>query len=74
VGLKVTVTGRKAPQLPSRLADIELAAVFDASLPAEEVQAIAALAKQMCTVTNTLIAGDKPVILSTTASTGILTC
>jgi uncharacterized OsmC-like protein len=59
VGIEVTVTGRKAPQLPSRLADITLDASFDPSLPPEEVQAISVLAKQLCTVTNTLTA-DQP--------------
>jgi uncharacterized OsmC-like protein len=54
MGLEVSVTGRKAPQLPSRLADIELEVTFDASVPAEEAQAISVLAKQMCTVTNAL--------------------
>ena len=34
VGFEVSVTGRKAPQLPSRLANIRLEATFDASLPA----------------------------------------
>ena len=54
VGFEVSVTGRKAPQLPSRLANIRLEATFDASLPAEEAEALSKLAKQLCTVTNTL--------------------
>jgi uncharacterized OsmC-like protein len=73
VGLEVSVTGRKAPQLPSRLAEMDIAVVFDASLPAEDAQAISALAKQMCTVTNTLASGDKPIAVSTTASIGLPT-
>jgi uncharacterized OsmC-like protein len=43
-----------ATQLPSRLADITLESRFDPSLPPEEAKAIAALAKQLCTVTNTI--------------------
>ncbi len=54
VGLEVRVTGRKAPQPPSRLADIELQVTFDASLPSAEAVAVAASAEQLCTVTNTL--------------------
>jgi len=55
------------------LAEIDLAVVFDASLPADEAQGVSSLAKQMCTVTNTLIPSDKPVTFSTKASIGILT-
>ena len=33
VGFEVSVTGRKAPQAPSRLAYIEVKVTFDASLP-----------------------------------------
>jgi len=52
VGFEVSVTGRKAPVPPSRLADIEVEATFDASLPLAEAQTLTALAKQLCTVTN----------------------
>ena len=55
VGFEVSVTGRKAPQPPSRLANIQLEVTFDAGLPPEEAQALSALAKQLCTVTNTLM-------------------
>jgi len=54
VGFEVSVTGRKAPQPPSRLASIEVEASFDAGLPLAEAQALTLLAKQLCTVTNTL--------------------
>lgn len=54
---EVEVRGSKAPQLPSRLAEVRLDVRFAAGLPAEEALRIAALAKQMCTVTNTLAAG-----------------
>jgi len=56
VAFTVNVTGRKAPQLPSRLDDIRLEVHFAAGVPAPEARSIAALAKQMCTVTNTLSA------------------
>jgi uncharacterized OsmC-like protein len=51
---EVEVGGSKAPQLPSRLAEVRLKVRFAAELPTEEAQRIAVLAKQMCTVTNTL--------------------
>ncbi|HEY0340275.1 MAG TPA: OsmC family protein [Steroidobacteraceae bacterium] len=54
VGFEVSVTGRKATQPPSRLANIQLEATFDAGLPPEEAEALSLLAKQLCTVTNTL--------------------
>jgi uncharacterized OsmC-like protein len=54
VGFEVRVTGRKAPEPPSRLADIELQVTFDASLPAAEALAVTASAEKLCTVTNTL--------------------
>lgn len=56
VELEVNVIGRKAPQLPSRLADIRLEARFDPTLPPAEAEAVSVLAKQLCTVTNTLAA------------------
>jgi uncharacterized OsmC-like protein len=62
VGLEVSVTGRKAPQLPSRLADIQIEATFNASLAPEEAKAISLLAKQMCTVTNTLTSDPPPTV------------
>lgn len=54
VGLEVRVTGRKAPERPSRMAEIELQVTFEASLPPAEAAAVAASAKELCTVTNTL--------------------
>jgi uncharacterized OsmC-like protein len=45
----------ESPRLPRRLAEIRLAVRFD-GLPVQEVRAITALAKQMCTVSNTLAA------------------
>jgi uncharacterized OsmC-like protein len=62
VALEVTVTGRKAAQLPSRLADMQIEALFDASVPPEEAAAIAKLAKQLCTVTNTLTSEPSPTV------------
>jgi len=53
---EVEVRGSKAPQLPSRLAEVRLDVRFAAELPAEEAQRVAVLAKQMCTVTNTMAA------------------
>lgn len=53
---EVEVRGSKAPQLPSRLAEVQLEVRFAAGLPAAEAQRIAALGKQMCTVTNTMAA------------------
>ena len=55
VGFEVSVTGRKAPQPPSRLANIQLEVAFDAGVPPEEAEALSVLAKQLCTVTNTLM-------------------
>jgi len=63
VGFEVSVTGRKAPQPPSRLANIELEATFDASLPLAEAQALTASAEQLCTVTNT-VTSEPPCALS----------
>jgi uncharacterized OsmC-like protein len=54
VGFEVGVTGRKAPEPPSRLAAIELEVRFDARLLPVEARAIAASAERLCTVTNTL--------------------
>jgi uncharacterized OsmC-like protein len=54
VGFEVGVTGRKAPQLPSRLANIELEVTFDPGLPRAEALAVTASAEQLCTVTNTV--------------------
>jgi uncharacterized OsmC-like protein len=56
---EVEVTGSKAPQLPSRLAEVRLDVRFETGLPAEDAQRIAALAKQMCTVTNTMAAAPE---------------
>jgi len=54
VGFEVKVTGRKAPEPPSRLAHIELQVTFDASLPRAEALTVTASAEKLCTVTNTL--------------------
>ncbi len=56
VAFEVRVTGRKAVELPSRLATIEVQIAFLDSLPPEQADAIAADAKQLCTVSNTLAA------------------
>jgi len=55
-GFEVVVTGIKAERLPSRLALIRQTVRFEPSLATEDAHAIATLAKQMCTVTNTLAA------------------
>jgi uncharacterized OsmC-like protein len=54
VGFEVSVTGRKAPQAPSRLANIKLEVTFDGGLPQAEALAVTASAEQLCSVTNTL--------------------
>jgi uncharacterized OsmC-like protein len=64
VGFEVTVTGRKAPLPPSRLENIGLEVTFDASLPLAKAQALTALAKQLCTVTNT-VTSEPPCLIST---------
>jgi uncharacterized OsmC-like protein len=56
VAFEVRVTGTKAVQLPSRLATIEVQIAFSDRLPPEEAAAIAAHAKRLCTVSNTLAA------------------
>jgi uncharacterized OsmC-like protein len=63
VGFEVGVTGRKAPQPPTRLAVIELEVIFDARLLPVEARAVAASAEQLCTVTNTLTS-DRPCAVS----------
>jgi uncharacterized OsmC-like protein len=54
VGFEVSVTGCKAPQQPSRLANVKLDVTFDSRLPEAEALAVTASAEQLCTVTNTL--------------------
>lgn len=54
VAFEVVVTGRKAPQPPSRLVNIELEVTFDAGLPRAEALAVSSSAEELCTVTNTL--------------------
>jgi uncharacterized OsmC-like protein len=63
VGFEVQMTGRKAPEPPSRLAHIELQVTFDAGLPRAEALAITASAEKLCTVTNTLT-WDSPCAVS----------
>lgn len=54
-GLKLSWGGEVTPpQAPSRLADINLEGTFGAGLPRAEALSVTALAKQLCTVTNTL--------------------
>jgi uncharacterized OsmC-like protein len=52
---EVIVTGEKARALPSRLDQISLVALFDGAVDEVQAEAIAAEAKKLCTVTNTLI-------------------
>jgi uncharacterized OsmC-like protein len=56
IAFEVEVAGSKAEQRPSRLSNIRLAVRFTPGLPLDETQHIASLAKQLCTVTNTLAA------------------
>ena len=56
VALQVRVTGTKAVQLPSRLATVDVRIAFSGQVPAAEAEAIAAHAKRLCTVSNTLSA------------------
>jgi uncharacterized OsmC-like protein len=69
IGLEVVVTGSKAPDPPSRLAHVELDVAFDRGLSNEDARAVAALAKQLCTVTNTLSA-DPRCALSVSVTNG----
>jgi uncharacterized OsmC-like protein len=62
VPFEVRVTGRKAAELPSRLATIDVQIDFLHSLPREEADSIAAHAKQLCTVSNTLAAAPACVV------------
>jgi uncharacterized OsmC-like protein len=54
VPFEVRVTGTKAAELPSRLATIDVQIAFFGLLPAQQAAAIAAHAKRLCTVSNTL--------------------
>jgi uncharacterized OsmC-like protein len=55
IDFEVAATGEKAPDLPSRLNHIALAAVFRYGVDESQAAAIAADAKSMCTVTNTIL-------------------
>jgi uncharacterized OsmC-like protein len=52
---EVIATGEKARDLPSRLGQISLVVVFDGAVDETHAAAIAAEAKRLCTVTNTLV-------------------
>jgi uncharacterized OsmC-like protein len=52
---EVIVTGEKARDLPSRLDQISLVALFSGNVDEIQAETIAAEAKKLCTVTNTLI-------------------
>ncbi len=56
VEFHVDVSARKHEELPSRLSDIEVAAQFPTGATAEWATALTRLAKDLCTVTNTLSA------------------
>jgi uncharacterized OsmC-like protein len=56
---EVEVSGAKAAQRPSRLSEVSLNVRFAAELPVEEARRVAELAKQMCTVTNTMAAATE---------------
>jgi uncharacterized OsmC-like protein len=53
--VEVTAIGRKAGDLPSRLARIELAVRFGSEINAVEARSIVEKAEKLCTVTNTLL-------------------
>jgi len=56
---EVIVTGEKARDLPSRLDQISLVALFNGAIDEVQAEAIAADAKKLCTVTNTLIGAPR---------------
>jgi uncharacterized OsmC-like protein len=56
VAFAVRVTGTKAADLPSRLATIDVQIAFSGRVPPDEAAALAAHAKRLCTVSNTLAA------------------
>ncbi len=53
---EVVVSGSKAPDYPSRLAKIEVLASFEDAISAGDAQALAAEAKTLCTVSNSIAA------------------
>ena len=64
VAFEVRVTGTKAVELPSRLATIDVRIAFFDRLPPEEADAIAAHAKRLCTVSNTLAAAPSCTVVA----------
>jgi uncharacterized OsmC-like protein len=54
LGFEVVVLGEKAPDPPSRLKHIAVVAIFRGNLTEADAAAIAADAKRLCTVTNSL--------------------
>jgi len=54
LGFEVVVSGEKAPDPPSRLMHIAVVAVFRGNLTEADAAAIAADAKLLCTVTNSI--------------------
>ncbi|MBP2549487.1 putative OsmC-like protein [Neorhizobium galegae] len=54
-GVRVHVTGQKAPEGPSRVAEISADIQIGGDLSEEERHQIVALAKELCTVSNTLV-------------------
>jgi uncharacterized OsmC-like protein len=59
---EVIATGEKARELPSRLDQISLVALFNGAVDEIQAGAIAAEAKKLCTVTNTLIGAPNLVV------------
>ena len=66
--LQVRVTGTKAVPLPSSLATIEVQIAFSGQVPPAEAEAIAAHAKRLCTVSNTLSAELSCSVVSSTSA------
>jgi uncharacterized OsmC-like protein len=64
VAFEVRVTGTKAVELPSRLATIDVQIAFFERLSPEEAEAIAAHAKRLCTVSNTLAAAPSCTVVA----------
>jgi uncharacterized OsmC-like protein len=64
VPFEVHVTGTKAVQLPSRLATIDVQIAFSGRVPPDEAEAIAAHAKRLCTVSNTLSAAPSCIVVA----------
>lgn len=63
--IRADVTGEKATEGPSRIANFQVVFTIDADLDAETKQAIAHAAEEICTISNTLN-GNPPILLQLT--------